>query len=118
MNEEEEIDGLKPGDTNRLNIPWHQKLLMKISPRLFIKMSANDLGLDYKKVDLAFKLFKDSKIHIQPLSGVAGRGFIVFIDNKLSLWFNQDGDCFKYDGFEMGEYDDGEVTVFDGIKKD
>lgn len=114
---EEEIEGLKSGDTSRLSIPWYEKLLMKFSPGWFMKMQANKLGLDYKKVDLAFKLFKDSKIHIQPLSGVSGRGFIVFIDNKLSLWFNQDGDCFKYDGFEMGEYDDGEVTVFDVIRK-
>ncbi len=114
---EEEIDGLKSGDISRLEMPWHQKLLMKISPGWFMNMRAKKLGLDYKKVDLAFKLFRDAKIHIQPLSGVNGRGFIMFIDNKLSLWFNQDGDCFKYDGFEMGEYDGGEVTVFDGIQK-
>lgn len=117
MSNNEEIDGLKSGDTSRLDIPWHEKFLMKISPRLFMKICAGDLGLDYKKVDLAFKLFKDAKIHIQPMSGANGRGFIVFLDNKLSLWFNQDGNHFEYDGFEMGEYDDGKVTVFDGMER-
>jgi len=113
----EEIDGLKAGDTSRLGIPWYHKLLLKVAPSLFMKVWASSMDLDYKKVDSAYKLFHDAKIHIQPLSGITGRGFIVFIDNKLSLWFNQNGDHFKYDGYEMGEYDGGEVTVFDAIRR-
>ncbi|MEK7065330.1 MAG: hypothetical protein AAB963_02700 [Patescibacteria group bacterium] len=55
---------------------------------------------------------------LQPLSGNDGRGFIIFVDNKISFWFFQDGDHFKYDGFEMGEYGDGNVQVFDNATDD
>jgi hypothetical protein len=115
MPNDEEIDGLKPGDMSRLNIPWHQKLLLKIAPRLFMKSFAKNLDLDFEKVEMAMQLFEGAKVHIQPMSGARGRGFILCLDNKLTLWFHQDGTCFKYDGHEMGEYDDGEVTVFDRL---
>lgn len=79
-----------------------------------MKVSAEDLGIESKKIDWAYKLFDDSKIHIEPLSS-GSRGFIITLDNKLSLWFYQDGKSFKFDGIEMGGYDDGEVTVFDEL---
>ena len=41
------------------------------------------------------------------------RGFQLVLDNLFSLYFCQDGDHFIYDGFEMGEYEKGNVTVFD-----
>lgn len=45
------------------------------------------------------------------------RGFQIVIDGMLSLFFVQDGDCFAYDGFELGRpFEEGDVTVFDGMR--
>ena len=114
--ENNEIDGLKPGDMSRLNIPWYKKIILKLSPKLFFKLHSRSLNVNDKYIDLAQKLFGQVKrIDIQPLSG-GHRGFIIYLDNKFSLWFYQDGDHFVYDGFEMGDYENGEVTVFDNLK--
>lgn len=98
----------------KLNI--FTKLFLKFFPKTFLKFAASKQGIDDKKLDYADKLFGNCKrIDIQPLSG-KNRGFIITLDNKLSLWFFQDGDSFKFDGYEVGEYDNGEITVFDGLK--
>ncbi len=111
------FDGLKPGDMSRSNFSWYKKLVLKLFPRLFFRLFANNINLNNKKIDFASKLFGDAnRIDIQPLSG-GSRGFIIYIDNKLSLWFYQNGDHFVYDGFEMGEYENGDVMVFDGIQR-
>ena len=92
------------------------KLFIKFSPKGFLKYTARSQAINPSRLDYAEKLFRDCRrIDIQPLSG-SHRGFIIFLDNKFSLWFYQDGDHFVFDGYEMGEYDDGEVTVFDGLK--
>ena len=109
----EEI-GAEARDLKELKFPWYKKFLMRFFPKTFLKISADDLGLEGRKIDLAYKLFDDAKVHIEPLSGES-RGFIITLDGKLSLWFLQDGNHFKFDGIEMGEYDDGEVTVFDEL---
>jgi hypothetical protein len=44
------------------------------------------------------------------------RGFQIILDGLLSLYFSQDGDHFVYDGFEMGPYEDGDVTIFDKLR--
>lgn len=89
---------------------------MRFAPRLFLKYAAKEQGLSQKKIDQVMELFGDAKrIDIQPLSSRSGRGFIIFLDNKLSLHFYQDGDHFYYDGLEVGEYENGNVTVFDGL---
>lgn len=108
--------GIEAGGLRELDISWHRKIVMKFFPKLFLRMSADELGLDKKKIEYAYKLFEDAKIHIEPLSS-SGRGFVITLDNKLTLWFYQDGKHFKFDGIEMGEYDNGEVTVFDDCKK-
>lgn len=95
---------------------WFTKLSLRFAPWNFFKYAAKEEGLNPKKIDWAEGLFRDSKrVDIQPLTE-RSRGFIITIDNRLSLWFNQDGDCFKYDGFETGPYDNGDVTVFDSKK--
>lgn len=98
----EEFDDIEPGDMSRLDFPWYKKLLLKFFPHVFMRLEASKLGLDDDMIDNAEHLFAGKKIHIQPLSGVSGRGFIIFVDNKMSFWFFQDGDHFVYDGFEMG----------------
>jgi hypothetical protein len=54
-------------------------------------------------------------VWIAPLRN--SRGFILTLDNEVSLWFNQEGDCFKYDGWEVGNYKDGDITVLDNCPK-
>jgi hypothetical protein len=44
------------------------------------------------------------------------RGFQIILDRGFSLFFYQDGDHFVYDGFEMGPYKAGDVTVFDDYR--
>ena len=74
-----------------------------------------------KKMDIENPLFdkfhgvfsQTNRIDIFP-SGSGSRGFMIVIDKKTALYFYQDGDHFIYDGFEMGEYEKGDVTIFDG----
>lgn len=113
----DELKDLKLGDMDQLDFPWHKKFLLKFFPRWFMKLTAKELKLDDSMIENAQKLFGGKKVYIQPLAGVGGRGFIIFVDSKMSFWFFQDGGHFKYDGFEMGEYDDGEVTIFDNLIK-
>ncbi len=99
-----------------LKINWFTKLLMRVAPRFFFRYAAKEQGIDHRKIKYAIKLFSGAKrIDIQPLPSRSGRGFIIFLDNKLSLYFYQDGDHFYFDGFEMGEYGKGDVTVFDNF---
>lgn len=99
-----------------LKLNWLTKLFIHISPQSFLRHAARQQGVDDRKIDYSFKLFGDAeRIDIQPLTG-EHRGFIICLDCKLTLWFFQDGDHFFYDGFEVGEYDKGEVMVFDKLK--
>jgi|TARA_Y100000031_G_scaffold154904_1_gene204053 hypothetical protein len=89
---------------------------MKFAPKEFLRQAARKEGLDSKKVDSAMNLFKDAKrIDIQPLPSRSGRGFIITIDSKLSLFFYQNKDAFYFDGIEMGKYKKGDVSVFDKL---
>lgn len=96
---------------------WFTKSLVRLSPWTLFRLAARDNKLNYKKVELAEKLFRDAeRIDFQPSGGADGRSLVMYVDNKLSLHFYQNGDTFEYDGFEIGPYDDGEVTVFDELK--
>lgn len=99
-----------------LKINWFTKFLMRFAPKTFLRYAAEEQGVNPKKISQAMKLFgKCKRIDIFPCQ--AGRGFIVILDRKLSLHFYQDGDHFCYDGFEVGEYEKGDVTIFDDIKR-
>lgn len=101
-----------------LKINWFTKLLMHFTPKVFLRYAAKEQGIESEKIDYAMKLFRESeRIDIHPLPSRSGRGFIITLDNKLSLFFYQDGDCFYYDGCEMGEYEKGDVTIFDNIQE-
>jgi len=93
-------------------MPWYLKLVLKFCPSLFFKHYAAEQNVKYKDLERANDLFLDKKVHFQSLSG-KGRGFIIQLNNSLTLWFYQDGNHFVYDGFEMGQYDDGDVTCLD-----
>lgn len=91
------------------------KAFFRFLPQGFLRYAAWRQGVRIKKLGYAEKLFADCRsIDIQPLSG-GNRGFILFLDRQFSLWFFQDGDHFIFDGYEIGEYEAGEVTVFDRL---
>ena len=46
----------------------------------------------------------------------AQRGFQIILNKSTALYFHQDGDHFVFDGSETGEYDGGDVTIFDKLK--
>ena len=101
---------------NIVKISLFKIFLMKFAPKTFFRYIAEEQGIDSKKIDFANNLFKKVKrIDIHPLSSQGGRGFIIILDRKLSLHFYQNGDSFYYDGFEIGKYNKGNVTVFDKL---
>lgn len=94
------------------------RLLMRFAPGVFMRCAAREQGVNPWSIDYAAKLFgKCERIDLHPLPSHSGRGFIIVLDNKLSLHFYQDGDSFYYDGCEIGEYEKGNVTIFDGLQE-
>jgi hypothetical protein len=112
MTDREEHTHAMEVDSSKL--PWQMRLLMRFSPKLFLRFHARKFGLHFRMIDTAQQLFQNTEMaDIHPISGADGRGFVMVLDRRLSLWFFQDGDHFVYDGFEIGEYDKGDVTLFD-----
>lgn len=100
---------------NEIKISWYQKILLKFWPRLAFKKFAKDIGIPNPIFDKVHEVFGSAeRIDIYPISGTH-RGFILVLDLKTALYFYQDGDHFVYDGFEMGEYERGDVTIFDHL---
>ncbi len=77
---------------------------------------AKNLGANDKLLNRLHEAFAEvNRVDMVPLR--ANRGFMLILEGKISLWFYQDGDHFKYDGFEIGEYDKADVTIFDNLPK-
>src|SRR3989344_7336276 len=90
------------------------RILLRISPLHGVKRLSRQLGIDTDFADKTHEVFENTeRIDIIPSSS-GTRGFQIIIDGHTALYFNQDGDCFTYDGFEVGEYKKGDVTIFDG----
>ena len=106
-----EIDG---EFLEKSNVSWFTRLLLSLSLTWGMGRLAKELGAPCaemsKKANAIFA--KVGRVDIVP-SQANLRGFRIVLDNVLSLYFSQDGDHFIYDGFEMGFYEDGDVTVFD-----
>ena len=97
-------------------IPWQTRFLLKFWPSAGMKRLAEDFGMSSELSAPAHKLFeKVSKVDIIP-STSGQRGFILVLDRTTALYFYQDGDHFAYDGFEVGDYDKGDITIFDNKK--
>lgn len=92
-------DGFRPDFLTRL--------FLRFWPHVGFKRLNKKLGIVNDVFDKADEVFRGSKrIELYPISG----------DLKTALYFHQDGDHFKYDGFEMGEYEKGDITIFDDIR--
>jgi len=97
-------------------ITWLDKILLKFWPdqemrRLAKRMKINQVVFE----DLHEIFHKTETIDIFPVAGNS-RGFILVLDRQTAIFFYQDGDHFSYDGFEMGQYVKGDVTIFDDLK--
>jgi len=98
-------------------IPWHRKFLLKFFPKTALKLFAKEIGIANPVFDQLHNIFGNTQ-RIDLYQSTSGqRGFILVLDLKTALYFYQDGDHFTYDGFEMGEYDRGDVTIFDDAPK-
>lgn len=84
--------------------PW----ILDLGFSIFAKFHLHEVSALHKELN------KSKSIDIFPTS--RNRGFILVIDRKKALYFYQDGDHFSYDGCEVGEYEKGNVTIFDNIK--
>ena len=101
-----------------IKINWFTKLLLKLWPGLAMMRLAKKMGIANPIFDKAHDVFSQVK-RIDILPSVSGyRGFQLILDKKTALYFYQDGDHFVYDGFEMGKYEKGDVTIFDDLRRE
>lgn len=102
-----------------MKVNWFTKILLWLWPTWTMRHFAKKLDIKNPMFDQLHQVFsKVNRIDLIPFtpSQSGTRGFMIILDQKTALYFYQDGDHFIYDGFEMGEYDKGEVTVFDSLK--
>jgi hypothetical protein len=97
----------QPGD-----YAWYHKMLFRLFPVASLKFVAWKMGCSFSFIRHGHIFFEGASVDIVPTK-TGGRGFRIILNNKLSLYFYQDGKHFKYDGWELGEYEDGDITVFD-----
>lgn len=97
-----------------LKINWLLRLALKFWPSLAMRFLSKQSGANWSLTNKLHRIFGQvNRVDITPT--VSGRGFILILDKKISLYFYQDHNHFSYDGFEMGEYDGGDVTIFDNL---
>ncbi|MEX0877792.1 MAG: hypothetical protein WDZ40_02955 [Candidatus Spechtbacterales bacterium] len=97
-------------------VSWSTRFLLTFWPKKGIIKLTRELGLNPDQMNKAESLFRNTKrIDIIP-SQTVQRGFQIILDSSTALYFYQDGDRFIYDGAEVGEYEKGDVTIFDHIR--
>lgn len=100
---------------DNIKISWYHKLLLRFWPRVAFKIFAKKMGIANPVFNKAHDVFDGAeRIDLYPTAS-SERGFILVLDLKTALYFYQDGDHFSYDGFEMGEYNKGDITILDNI---
>ncbi len=96
------------------SLPWYLRILVRIAPKLAIRLIARQAGrfqgASYDRLHDAFA--RTATIDIVP-SASGQRGFTLILDQSTAFYFYQEGDHFSYDGYELGPYAPGDVTVFD-----
>jgi hypothetical protein len=111
----EKAEGPKKMEKKELKIDWLAKLLFMVWPKMGVKYLALRMGVDDSAARNSHDVFsKVKRVDIFPAKNGL-RGFIIILDNKTGLYFFQDGDHFSYDGYELGNYKKGDVTLFDRI---
>ena len=92
------------------------RFLLRHWPSLAMRLFAKKIGIKNIIFNKAHELlYGVDRIDFFPSYG--DRGFVLVVDRKTALFFCQNGDHFEYDGFEMGPYAKGDVTVLDGIDR-
>lgn len=118
---DDNLDDILDGERVRWNfknlkesgVDWWTRFLLRVSPLRGVKRLSRQFGIDPDVADKAHVLFENIKrVDIVP-SKSGFRGFQLILDQSTALYFYQDGDHFVYDGFEAGDYEKGNVTVFD-----
>lgn len=97
-------------------ISWWTRILLRFFPIIGIKRFAKELGMDFKLAEKANDLFSNvERVDVIPSSS-GRRGFQIILNKSTALYFYQDGDHFTFDGYESGDYDGGNVTIFDDLE--
>ncbi|MFA6587682.1 MAG: hypothetical protein WCT08_01295 [Patescibacteria group bacterium] len=99
-------------------LPWYFRLLFRLFPRITANFLGRKMsgGIDFATLQ---KILEKTKcVDLIPLNTENDLGFQIILDSKVALFFSQDSDHFAYDGYEVGEYDKGEVTVLDHWQKE
>lgn len=100
-----------------MQVHWWTKILLKVRPALVMRRFARELGIKGPVFDQAHALLSGvDRIDLFP-ARTNERGFLLVLDRKTALYFYQDGDHFVYDGYEMGRYAKGDVTIFDRVQR-
>jgi len=100
---------------DKIKIDWLTRMILRFWPSLAMARLAKKMGIANPLFSEAHNLFsKVRRIDLLPLKS-GYRGFMIVLDKKTALYFHQDYDHFIYDGFEMGKYRKGDVTIFDNI---
>jgi hypothetical protein len=103
-------------EEKRYPLPWVTRFLFRLSPILGTRSLLRLLNFDVKLIDRANDLFLNAEtIDIHPVKS-SSRGFVLTLNREISFFFYQNGGSFAYDGFEVGEYEPGDVHIFDKIK--
>jgi hypothetical protein len=92
-----------------------ERLFVDHEPDEAVEILARKMGVKniiFKELHHAF--FEVKRVDIFPCNG-GSRGFILVLDRETALFFYQKGDHFIYDGFEIGPYAKGDVTIFDQV---
>lgn len=98
-----------------IKISWYTRLLLKLWPRAAIAFLARQQGIEDSPFGPLHDIFSGvGRVDIVPYQS-GSRGFMIILNRHTALYFNQDSDHFTYDGFEVGKYDGGDVTIFDKL---
>lgn len=81
-----------------------------------MKFMAKKMGVENPKFDRAHDVFADvGRVDIHPFKAGA-RGFALVLEGRTALYFIQEDDHFIYKGYEMGDFDKGDITLFDKFR--
>jgi hypothetical protein len=93
---------------------WFNRFLMRFFPSWWQQYTLLRMGISANVFRLDAWLKSFERVDFFLLSG-GDRGFRIIFDKEIALYFHQRGDSFEYDGWEAGEYEDGDVTILDGV---